>query len=158
MFNKIENLFYLTIMLISVFSILSALYIEHILSVPACKLCLYQRIPYIFSTIICFFGYFFPKRKIWIYLLILIFICSLAISGYHVGIENEIFYESVVCTNENFDITNKSKLLESLNNQTPSCKEVNFSIFGLSLATINFMISLLITIIFILIIKNEKNK
>ena len=52
------------------------------------------------------------------------------------GIENEIFYESVVCTNENFDITNKSKLLESLNNQTPSCKEVNFSIFGLSLGAI----------------------
>tara|TARA_Y100001970_G_C13658110_1_gene566935 strand:- start:32 stop:508 length:477 start_codon:yes stop_codon:yes gene_type:complete len=158
MFNKIENLFYLTIMLISVFSILSALYIEHILSVPACKLCLYQRIPYIFSTIICFFGYFFPKRKIWIYLLILIFICSLAISGYHVGIEKNIFTEFSGCTNQNLNTIDKSKLLESLNNFLPNCKDIHFKIFGFSLATINFLLSIVLTAIIVRYFYYEKNK
>ena len=94
----------------------------------------------------------------WLYFLILTFLLSSILSGYHVGIENNIFHESKVCTNENFNITDKSKLLESLSNQTPSCKNINFTIFGFSLATINFMISLLVTIICVLIIKNEKNK
>ena len=52
----------------------------------------------------------------------------------------------------------KSKILESLNNNMPGCKEVNFRVFGLSLATINFMISIIISFITILIIKNEKNR
>ena len=158
MFNKIENLFYLTIMLISVFSILSALYIEHILSVPACKLCLYQRIPYIFSTIICFFGYFFPKRKIWIYLLILIFISSLTISGYHLGIEKNIFTEFSGCTNQTLNTIDKSELLEGLNNFLPNCKDINFKIFGFSLATINFLLSIVLTVIIVRYFYYEKNK
>ena len=92
------------------------------------------------------------------YLLALTFILSTILSGYHVGIENNIFNESSVCTNENFDITDKSKLLESLKNNFIGCKEVNFRIVGLSLATINFVISLLVAAICLLIIKNEKNK
>ena len=149
---------YSLILLLCIISLISAIYIEYILEQKPCKLCVYQRLPYIVAIFLCFFGYNYSKNILWVYLLTLTFLLSSILSGYHVGIENEIFYESVVCTNENFDITNKSKLLESLNNQTPSCKEVNFSIFGLSLATINFMISLLVTIICILIIKNEKNK
>ena len=89
----------------------------------------------------------------WLYLLTFTFLLSSILSGYHVGIENNIFYESAVCTNENFNITDKSKLLESLNNQSPSCKNVSFTVFGLSLATINFMISLLVSITSIVVIK-----
>ena len=79
-------------------------------------------------------------------------------SGYHVGIENSIFSEFSGCTNNSLDITDKSKILESLSQNMPSCKEINFKIFGLSLATINFMISLTIGIIGIKIINYEKNR
>ena len=113
-------------MLISIFAILSALYIEHILSISACKLCLYQRIPYIISIIICFFAYFFPNIKIWIYLMILTFLSSLAVSGYHLGIENDVFKEFSGCTNQNLNTIDKSELLESLKNFLPNCKNVNF--------------------------------
>ena len=45
------------------------------------------------------------------------------------------------------------------NNKPKSCKIVNFKIFGLSLATINLFISLILSIItFNNIFKNEKNK
>ena len=158
MFNKIQNIFYPTILLVSSLTIILALYIEHVLSIPACKLCLYQRIPYILSIIICFFGYFFSKNKIWAYLLTLTFLISIAISGYHVGIENNIFSEFSGCTNENLNSTDKERILKSLNNFLPNCSVVNFKIFGFSLATINFILSIALTLITIRYLYNEKNK
>ena len=158
MFKKSDNFFYLIILLISVLTILIALYIEKILSVPACKLCLYQRVPYIFSTIICFFGYFFSSNKVWSYFLILSFSSSVVISGYHIGIENGIFAEFSGCTNENFDTIDKTELLKSLNNFLPNCKNVNFKVFGFSLATINFILSFALTTITITHHLNEKNR
>ncbi len=158
MFHKIENSFYFVVLLISILTILSALYIEYILTVPACKLCLYQRIPYVISIFICFFGYFFSKSKIWCYLLIATFLGSIVISGYHLGIENNIFKEFSGCTNENIDTTDKKELLQSLNNVLPNCKNVNFRIFGLSLATINFILSIALVSITIRYLNNEKNR
>tara|TARA_Y100000590_G_scaffold339459_1_gene386976 strand:- start:41 stop:520 length:480 start_codon:yes stop_codon:yes gene_type:complete len=149
---------YSLILLLSVISILSAVYIEYILEEKPCKLCIYQRLPYLVAIFICFFGYNYSKNTIWMYLLTLTFLLSSVLSGYHVGIENNIFEESASYTNENFGITDKSKLLESLKNNVSGCKEVNFRIFGLSLATINFVISVLVTSITILIIKNEKSR
>tara|TARA_B100000579_G_scaffold424063_1_gene428005 strand:- start:1167 stop:1646 length:480 start_codon:yes stop_codon:yes gene_type:complete len=150
--------FYSLILFLCIISLISAIYIEYILEQKPCKLCIYQRLPYLAAIFVCFFGYNYSKNIFWLYLLTLTFILSSILSGYHVGIENNIFYESAVCTNENLNITEKSKLLESLKNQTPSCKNVNFTVFGLSLATINFMISLLVSIICVVVIKNEKNK
>ena len=156
--HKNQNLFYSIILFISIFSISSALYIEHVISIPACKLCLYQRVPYIISIILCFFGYFFSKNNMWIYLLVLTFSSSFVISGYHVGIENNIFLEFPGCKNENINTTDKAELLQSLNNFLPNCKEVNFKIFGLSLATINFILSIALTLITIKYLYNEKNR
>ena len=155
--NKLNNFFYLFILLISFFTILSALYIEYVLSVPACKLCLYQRIPYIFSIFICFFGYFFSNTKIWLYLMTTVFFSSVIISGYHFGIENNIFDEFSGCTNNNLKTTDKDKLLEDLSSYLPNCKEVNFKIFGSSLATINLIISIALMTITIKYLKYEKN-
>ena len=155
--NKLNNFFYLFILLISFFIILSALYIEYVLSVPACKLCLYQRIPYIFSIFICFFGYFFSNTKIWLYLMATVFFSSVIISGYHFGIENNIFDEFSGCTNNNLNTTDKDKLLEDLSSYLPNCKEVNFKIFGFSLATINLIISIALMTITIKYLRYEKN-
>ena len=156
--DKRQKSFYLIILFISFFTILTALYIEYILSVPACKLCLYQRIPYVISIIVCFIGYFFSKNKIWPYLLIIIFFISSIISGYHLGIENSFFNEFSGCTNENLNTIDKTELLQSLNSFLPNCKDVNFKIFGLSLATINFIFSIALIFAIIRYIYNEKNR
>tara|TARA_Y100000590_G_scaffold388889_1_gene463565 strand:+ start:996 stop:1478 length:483 start_codon:yes stop_codon:yes gene_type:complete len=157
MLKKSQILFYPFIIIISIFVILSTLYIEHILLVPACKLCLYQRIPYLISIVICFFGFFFSENKIWLYLLIITFFSSVALSGYHLGIEHNIFNEFSGCTNESLKTTDKIKLLESLNQYLPDCKDVNFRVFGFSLATINFIISIALAIIIIKYFRDEKN-
>ena len=154
---KIKN-FYLIIFLLSVISLLSAVYIEYFLQQIPCSLCIYQRIPYLLAIFVSFFGFNYPKNLFWIYVLIIIFVSSTFLSGYHVGIENNIFKEFSGCTNNNLNITNKLELLNSLNKTLPNCKNVNFRLLGLSLATINLIISLFIVVLSILFIKHEKNK
>ena len=150
--------FYLLIFLISVINLLGAVFIENVLEQNPCKLCLYQRIPYLISIFICFFGFNYYKNFLWMYLLLILFIISAILAGYHVGIENSIFEEFSGCTNENINITNKLDLLNTLKKTMPSCKNVDFKLFGLSLATINLIISLIISAISITLIKYEKNK
>ena len=143
---------------ISIFTILSAIYIEYILGVKPCILCLYQRVPYIIAIFFCFFGYYNLKNKLWIYLLIITFLISAILSGYHVGIENNVFNEFSGCTSNNSNIVNKDELLKALKETQPNCKDVTFKLLGFSLATINLFLSIIIIILSIKIIKNEKNK
>ena len=150
--------FYLLIFLISTISLLGAVFIENVLEQSPCRLCLYQRIPYLISIFICFFGFNYYKNFLWMYLLLILFIISTILSGYHVGIENGIFEEFSGCTSENINITNKLDLLNSIKKTMPSCKNVDFKLLGLSLATINLITSLIISTISITIIKYEKNK
>ena len=90
--------------------------------------------------------------------LTLIFLSSILISGYHFGVENNIFKEFSGCVSENLNIINKNDLLENLNSFLPNCKNVNFTIFGLSLATINLILSIALTSITIKYVHNENNR
>ena len=152
-----RNNFYLFILIYSILAILFALYVENILQYKACKLCLYQRIPYILTIFISFLGYNYYKNEKILILIIIIFLISLIISGYHFGIENNIFKEFSSCSNKSIGILNKTELLESLDNKIVSCKEVNFKLFGISLAGINFLLSLLIIIYSLRTLIYEKN-
>ena len=64
---------------------------------------------------------------------------------------------SECCTNKNINLLDKSEILNSLQTVI-SCKNVNFKILGMSLATINIIFSSLFVIIYLKIIHNEKNK
>ena len=154
---KLKSL-YLLITAISIFTLLSAVYIEYILGVKPCILCLYQRVPYIIAIFFCFYGYYNLKNKLWIYLLVITFLLSAILSGYHVGIENNIFKEFSGCTSNNTDIIDKDELLKSLKETQPNCKDVTFKLLGFSLATINIFLSMIIIILIIKTIKNEKNR
>ena len=155
-FLKKKN-FYLFILFYSLLAIFFALYIEHILGYKACKLCLYQRVPYIIAIFISFIGYNYFKNKKILILIIIIFSISFFISGYHYGIENSIFQEFSGCTNNSLEIVDKVELLKSLSNNVISCKDVNFELFGISLAGINLLFSLLIVIYSLRTLFYEKN-
>jgi len=137
------------ILLFSFISIISAYFIEYVLGHQPCNLCLIERIPYILSIILIIISYKFKKsEKFLILLLILTFIFSFLISVYHFGIEQGFFEESSFCNLKNTtDVISKEELLKILNEKTISCKDVTFRIFGLSLANINILISIVIIII-----------
>ena len=150
--------FYLIILIISMISIISALYIEYILQYEPCKLCVYQRLPYMAAIFISFIGFNYSSNDKILIILIMIFVLSAIISGYHFGIENNLFDELSACVNDSLDISNKSKLLESLNQSMPvNCKDATFKILGVSLAAINTILSVLIVIFSIRTLTYEKN-
>ena len=150
--------FYLIILIISMISIISALYIEYILQYEPCKLCIYQRLPYIAAIFISFIGFNYSSNDKILIILIMIFTLSAIISGYHFGIENNLFDEISACVNNSLDISNKSKLLESLNQSMPvNCKDATFKILGVSLAAINTILSVLIVIFSIRTLTYEKD-
>ena len=150
--------FYTIIFIISMLSLMIALYIEFYLGYSPCKLCIYQRIPYLIAIFLTFLGISYSKNLFWLYALLLIFFFSSLLSGYHVGIEREIFEEFSGCTGSSLNVIDKNELLKLLNSKVNSCKNVDFRILGLSLATINFLLSFVIFILILKVIKNEKNK
>ena len=150
--------FYIIIFVFSLLSLLIALYIEFYLGYSPCKLCIYQRIPYLIAIFITFLGISYYKNLIWLYFLLIIFFLSFLLSGYHFGIEQEIFKEFSGCTGNSINIIDKNELLKLLNSEVNTCKNVDFKIFGLSLATLNFLLSFVIFVLILKVIKNEKNK
>ena len=149
------------ILLFSIFALISAFFIQYVLGHQPCNLCLFERIPYILVIIIISFCLFLKKfEKISLIFLSLIFLFATLVSFYHFGIEQGFIKESLVC---NLSDQNSSLLaediLKELKEKTISCKDITFKILGLSLATINTIISLILSIITIKLFLNyEKNK
>ena len=157
---KIET-YFISILIISFVSIIVAYYIEYVLGHQPCNLCLIERIPYGLSVFLIFLNYLFKNNeKFIVLLLILVFGFSFIISLYHLGIETRFIEESKVCgLKDNVNLLEKEEILKQLQEKAISCKDVTFRIFGLSLTTINMVLSLILTIILIKIFKNyEKSK
>ncbi|MDA9062991.1 disulfide bond formation protein B [Candidatus Pelagibacter sp.] len=143
--KKILNL----ILLFSVFALIAAYFIQYVLKHQPCNLCLIERIPYIFSIIVISICLFTGKfEKLSLITLSLIFFSATLIAFYHFGIEQGFIKESLVCDldNKSSDLS-KEDLLNQLKEMPISCKDVTFKIFGLSLASFNIFISLILGVI-----------
>jgi disulfide bond formation protein DsbB len=148
--------FYIIIFTLSFFSLIAALYVEYILGFKPCILCIYQRIPYAIAILISLIAFFIGNRNILLIILGLTFFAGILLSGYHVSIEKGIIEPLFSCTGENVKSLVKEEILKSLNNIQPDCRDVDFSIFGVSLATLNFIISFVLTIVIVYIFKYAK--
>ena len=141
----------------SIISLIIAYFIQYILGHKPCNLCLIERIPYISAVILVSLMFIIKKfEKAIAGTVMFFFIFGAVISFYHVGIEQGFFSESLVydlgSANESLS---KEDLLKQLENKTVvSCKDVTFRLLGLSLATINTVISILLSGIMLKVIKN----
>ena len=160
--SQVKNKIILNLILIfSILSILAAYFIQYGLGHKPCNLCLIERVPYIFSIIIisiCLFTQKFERATL-VILSLTFFILAL-LSFYHFGIEQGFIKESLVCDlNSSNNELSKEALLNQLKKLPVSCKDVTFKIFGLSLATFNIFISLILGAITMkLFLKYEKNR
>ena len=88
---------------------------------------------------------FVHLEKLFILLLILIFLAATILSLYHLGIEQGFIEESLVCDLKNgSNLLSKEDILKQLQEKNVSCKDVTFKILGLSLTSYNIIISILI--------------
>jgi disulfide bond formation protein DsbB len=147
--NKVTN-YFIAILFVNILVILSALFIEFFLKVKPCILCIYQRYPYYIITFLSLI--YFLKKDLKILLILLIILTSLAsiiLSTYHVGIETGLIEETTSCKTSLNNNLSKDAILKQLeSNLASSCKEVNFKLFGFSLASINIILSLILTTIY----------
>ncbi|MFZ9258189.1 MAG: disulfide bond formation protein B [Candidatus Fonsibacter ubiquis] len=147
--SKVTN-YFLAILLVNILVILSALFIEFFLKIKPCILCIYQRYPYYIITLLSLI--YFLKKDLKILLILLIILTSLAsiiLSTYHVGIETGLIEETTSCKTSLNNNLSKDAILKQLeSNLASSCKEVNFKLFGFSLASINIILSLILTTIY----------
>ncbi len=136
------------ILFVSFVALISAFFIEYVLGHQPCNLCILERIPYVVAIIIILLNYKFSHfEKLFLVLLIVVFLTATILSAYHFGIEQGFIEESLVCDLKNGSgVTSKEEILKQLREQKVSCKDVTFKIFGLSLTTYNIVISILITI------------
>ena len=144
---------------ILVFSILAltiAYFIQYVLGHKPCNLCIIERIPYIAAIILISLIFILNRyQKIISSLILIFFIFGAVVSFYHFGIEQGFFSESLVCDLGNSQPLNKEDLLNQLKKtEIVSCKDVTFRFLGLSLATINTVISLILSGIIIKVTKN----
>ena len=145
-----------SLLILSFIALSFAYFIQYILGHEPCNLCIIERIPYIGSIILISFFLIVKKwEKIIISIVLLFFIFGAVTSIYHVGIEQGVFSESLLCKlgiSENIQDTDE--LLKNLKKTPISCRDVTFRIFGLSLATFNAFLSIVISYILLkLIIK-----
>ena len=145
-----------SILAFSIITLLIAYFIQYVLGHKPCNLCIIERIPYIAAIILISLIFILNKYQNIISTFILIFFFfGAVVSFYHFGIEQGFFSESFVCDLSSSLPLNKEELLNQLQkSDIVSCKEVKFAFFGLSLATINTIISLILSGIMIKIIKN----
>lgn len=143
-----KSLFLNLILFVSFVALLSAFFIEYILGHQPCNLCILERIPYVIAIVIILLNYKFSQfEKIFLVLLVIVFLTATILSVYHFGIEKGFIEESLVCDLKNgSEATSKEEILKQLQEQKVSCKDVTFKIFGLSLTSYNIVISILITI------------
>ena len=148
------------VLIFSIISLSIAYFLQYVLGYKPCNLCLIERIPYIVSIILISLIFILNKfEKIISIIILLFFIFGAVVSFYHFGIEQGFFSESLVCDLGNNSNLSKEQLLKQLESSSiVSCKDVTFRILGFSLATINTIISIILSAIMIKVIKNyDKN-
>ena len=144
------------ILAFSILSLSIAYFIQYVLGHKPCNLCIIERIPYIAAIILISLIFILNRyQKIISSLILIFFIFGAVVSFYHFGIEQGFFSESLVCDLGNSQPLNKEDLLNQLKKtEIVSCKDVTFRFLGLSLATINTVISLILSGIMVKVIKN----
>ena len=151
-----KKLTLISILILIFLVLISAFIIELALGHEPCNLSIYQRIPYFLSIILIGLIFFIKKlEKITLLTLSLVFFISFVLAFYHFGIEQGFFQETTACFTDNLqnELT-KEQILEKLKQSNISCKNVSFKVLGLSLASINSILSIVLSAIFLKLFLN----
>lgn len=114
-----------------------AYYAQIVNGLEPCILCLYQRVPFGIVIVLGLIGMFRPRDLGWILPLGgVVFLVGSGIAFYHVGVEQH-WWESS-CAGELTTGISTGDLMAGLQEKPPkSCDELEWTLFGVSMATYN---------------------
>lgn len=148
--NKIRTgnphpVFYVT-MAISVLALGAAFFTEYVLGYPPCKLCVYQRWPFVILIKISLSGLIATKfHRFWLACAAFTIVVAIGIAGYHAGIEHHLFDASTTCNPEmqmpdNMSIDEIKNMLYS--KPIATCTKAPFKVLMLSMTEWNLLLNL----------------
>ncbi len=133
------------LMLIGVGAIAMAYTAEYGYGLEPCNLCLAQRVPY---ALIALVGWALYRRPHWMApgnltaVAAGLFLIGALIAVYHVGVEQLWWVSAAGCGGTSGQAIDASQLLQSLQQKPPkACDEIDWTLFGLSMATYNAFFS-----------------
>ena len=152
MFERIpSNLIPWIVLAASVATLGGAYFFQYVLGYLPCSLCLQERIPYFFAIGAALIaGILSREANLGIWPVVFMAVCALAfgintiLSAYHVGVEYKWCPGPDTCSS----VGGMPKTLEEMHaalakgSHLPRCDEAAWTLFGISLAGFNFMITL----------------
>ena len=148
--NTLKKYWIVIVLITSVIAISIALIAEYFFEILPCKMCLYQRYPYYFIIIFSLIYLFTKKTPLaWYYWVInFSFIIGLFFSLWHVGIEQKILPGLSGCSNIIEKTSSLKNLKEQIINQNIiNCNEITWSFMGVSAATLNSLLLIVLLVI-----------
>ncbi len=137
------------LMLICAVVVGTAYIMEHYFGVLACKMCHYERDVFIGTGILSALCIFFPRRFQHLAILVLgfVFMGGALLAAYHVAIQQHWVSLPAFCATNDFSAFDSVESLKEQLLKTPfvRCDQITWSLFGLSLAAYNTLISLFLS-------------
>ncbi len=140
---------YILLILLSGFCLMSAYFVEYVMQLKPCSLCVYQRFPYLILIVISLIAVAEKNYKKYNKYLIVTLIIAIIIAGYHTGVEKGVFELSSLCkplisvTND-ISISDFTKIL--YNQDIVMCNKPALVIFNLSMTEWNLLLNLTLLI------------
>jgi disulfide bond formation protein DsbB len=107
-----------------------------------CQMCIWQRYPYALLILLGVLGWFWQPRLI-LGLGTLVLLVGAGIASYHYGVEQGWFALPAGCA-AGGDATSVEELRRMLSEARPACDQVQFNLFGWSLAAWNILTSVVL--------------
>ncbi len=152
------NKYILKLLLMLAISILGGAYFfEFIMGLYPCELCLYQRIPWLLLIGICSLGIIYKRHlhlvNILIIMAMIILMISAALAVFHVGVEQH-WWQGFSSCSINSAMPNTLLDLKAAIMTAPviRCDDIAWSLFGVSMAGYNAIISIIFSVLTIVIV------
>lgn len=115
-----------------------------------CVLCLYQRVPYAVIAALGLLALVLrdDDRLRWVMLAAgLVFLAGAGIAFYHVGVEQTWWASVASCGAHGVPLTSTADLFQALQKKAEkSCGDIDWTLFGISMATYNVVVSLILAV------------
>ena len=144
------------IALVSFGALATALVAQYGFDLQPCVLCVYQRVPYAAALALGLLGLLVTRPPGLPRLLVLgaglAFLAGAGIAGFHVGVEQKWWAGTASCATPVIDLNLSMEELQRQLDEASSfaaCDEVPWSLFGISMAGYNFLLSLALAAVFL---------
>lgn len=140
---------YIQLILVSVCALYSAYFVEYIMQINVCPLCVYQRFPYLLLIFISILATAGKNHKLYSRYIIFTLIVAITLAGYHIGIERGWFELSNLCKplvslKDNISVHDFKKLLYT--QKVSMCNKPALTVLGFSLTEWNLSLNFILLI------------